>query len=200
AQELAKARDRQRVAALAEIDVRRLIDVLWLKRGGRRARRYCRDGARRNSGRRRAGPRRSRRRGAGSRRSRRRGRLARPAKLTGQRIEPRRELVHAPRERRQRLAQAVHLTAEALVALPGRTALDLRRDGVGVGLGTLGRLLRRRYVLANLEEILLGRDAGGFLDLGATGERQDDAEEEREPPHRSLTRAQRGLTRKCARR
>src|SRR5262249_36056936 len=79
-------------------------------------------------------------------------------------------------------------------------SLDLRRDGVGVGLGARGRLLRRRYVLTKLEEILLRRDTGGFLDLGAAGERQDDAEEEREALPRDLTRAQRGLTRKCARR
>ena len=125
------------------------------------------------------------------------------AELPGQRVESRRELVHAPGERRQRLAQAVDLTIERrdlLFALAARAILELCRDGVGVGLGARGGLLRRRYVLTNLEEILLSRDTSDFLDPGATGERQDDAEEEREPPPRNVTRAQRGLTRKCARR
>src|SRR4029450_11165213 len=107
--------------------------------------------------------------GGGRRRSRNQGRLAR-AKLTGHRVEPRRELVHASGERRQRLAQAVDLTAERrdlLVTLAARTVLELRRDGVGVGLGARGGLLRRRDVLANLEEMLLGRDPGCLRDSGA---------------------------------
>src|SRR5207245_5233811 len=39
-QELAESRDRERIASLAEVDVRRLVDVLRLQRAGRRPRGY----------------------------------------------------------------------------------------------------------------------------------------------------------------
>src|SRR5215510_282955 len=45
-EELAEARDRERVASLAEVDVRRLIDILRLQRSGGRTRRRDRDGSR----------------------------------------------------------------------------------------------------------------------------------------------------------
>src|SRR5262249_29831956 len=61
-QELAKARDRQRVAALTEVDVRRVIDARGLQRGSRGALGCYGNGARGRGSR--------RRRGGGSRRSR----------------------------------------------------------------------------------------------------------------------------------
>jgi hypothetical protein len=52
-------------------------------------------------------------------------------------------------------------------------------------------LLRGCHVLADLEDVLLRRDAGGLVHFRATGQRQDGAEEEdgRPPPRRDLTHA-----------
>src|SRR4029077_16814972 len=42
-EELSESRDRERIASLAEVDVRRLIDVLRLERAGGRSRRHSCD-------------------------------------------------------------------------------------------------------------------------------------------------------------
>src|SRR5262249_57516913 len=44
-QELTEPRDRERIAALAEVDIGRLVDVLGLERAGGRPRRYGCDGS-----------------------------------------------------------------------------------------------------------------------------------------------------------
>ena len=78
------------------------------------------------------------------------------------------------------------------LALPGLLAhapVDLRGDAVRIDPGALARLLGRHHLLAELQQVLLGGDAGRLLDLGAAGQRH--GEEEAEPSHRrqDLTRA-----------
>jgi hypothetical protein len=69
-----------------------------------------------------------------------------------------------------------------LAGLLAHALVDLRRDAVGVGPRALGGLLGRQHLLAELQQILLGGDAGRFLNLGAARQRQGD--EKAEPSHR----------------
>src|SRR2546422_2383369 len=195
AQELAKAGDRERVAALAEVEVRRLIDVLWLERVGRRP---AADGRR---GRRRRG----RGRGAGRTRWGRGGRRD-GARLARKRLELAVDLVELAGERGERgerSRQRVHALRERGEAPLGFrvtvAALRLRQRGLRLAERTLGALLHERHVRPELEEILLGGDAGGVLNRRAAAEQQG-GETKGAPSPRHGIQGYRGLTRKCARR
>ena len=67
--------------------------------------------------------------------------------------------------------------------------VDLRREPVRVHPSSLRRLLSREHVLAELQEILLGGDAGDFLYPGTTGEGQREEKDEPSPPRQDPTRA-----------
>src|SRR5207245_11781062 len=115
----AKAGDRERVAALAEVEVRRLIDVLWLQRVGRRP------AADRGRGRRRRG----RGRGAGRTRWGRGGRRA-GARLAGKRLElavDSGELAGGRGERSRQRVQALRERGWAPIGFRGTAAAPRRR-------------------------------------------------------------------------
>jgi len=65
--------------------------------------------------------------------------------------------------------------------------VDLRRNPVVVDPGALSRLLGRRHVLPELQEILLSRDAGRFLDPGTASQRQREKKDEPSPALQDLT-------------
>src|SRR5882762_11148054 len=77
--------------------------------------------------------------------------------------------------------------------------LRLRQRGLGLAERALGALLRDRHVRPELDEILLGGEAGGVLDRRAAAEQQG-GEEKGAPSPRHGIRGYRGLTRKWARR
>src|SRR5438309_549903 len=77
--------------------------------------------------------------------------------------------------------------------------LRLCQRGLRLAERPLGALLRDRHVRPELEEILLGGDAGDVLDRRAAAEQQG-GEEKGAPSPRHGIRGYRGLARKCARR
>ena len=111
------------------------------------------------------------------------------AELAGERGERSRQRVHALRERGE-----APLGFRVTVA-----ALRLRQAGLRLAERTLGALLHERHVRPELEEILLGGDAGGVLNRRAAAEQQG-GEKKGAPSPRHGIQGYRGLTRKCARR
>src|SRR5207249_2293621 len=103
--------------------------------------------------------------------------LRRPgARLARKRLELAVDLVELAGERGERSRQRVHALRERGEAPLGFrvtvAALRLRQRGLRLAERTLGALLHERHVRPELEEILLGGDAGGVLNRRAAAEQQ----------------------------
>ena len=137
-QELPESRDRERVIPLAEVDVRRLINVGRL-----------------------GAPRRPRRGRGGSGRRRPRGRRRRRPHLAAQHLHPLGQLVHARREAGEIAAQRLGAGLETgqllldLRRLVARPPLELAEDGFSVSARAMDSQRQRGHVLAELRQILL---------------------------------------------
>ena len=193
-EELTEPGDREGVAALAVVEVRRLIDVLRLKRAGRGPNtRRCRCWRRRawSGAARRAA---CRRRGRSGRRRSWSWRRTRP-KLTIEGLHARVELIDAAAQRsdgRRQRFDAASERGQLAVGFGGVLApatIRLGARAIGLGAHPLDGKLHRRQIRAELHQVLLGGGAGHLGGGRAAAQRNEKGEEDGEPsPRPELSR------------